>query len=285
MVKRSAEKPQQEKVTLFISKEEAERLINERVKLGEEFLAGTIHNKDGLDRARAKYYEWSSYNTELLKRLFNNDEPSNEYSAHSGFAIRLDSTIGEDVTDFKKDTQRSIDNIISIRGRLPLYSSTIEKDEKVQTKNEVKSNNKVFIVHGHDNGLKETVARLVENLGLEAIILHEKANGGKTIIEKLEANSDVSFTIVLLTADDVGKEKSDDTLKDRARQNVIAELGYFIGKLGRNKVCPLYVKGVDIPTDFMGVSYVEYDNGAGWKYTLGRELQEAGLNVNLNNIK
>jgi len=284
MVKRSVEKAQQEKVVLATNEDEAEKLINERVKLGEGLLVIAINNKDELDSARAKYYEWDSYNTELLKLIFSNNELSKEYSENMVFGMNMSGTITEDITYFKREIQMSIDKITSIRARLVLYSSSFGKAEKALTNDEAKSNNKVFIVHGHDNGLKETVARLVEKLSLEAIILHEKANGGKTIIEKLEANSDVSFAIVLLTADDVGKAKDEDTLKDRARQNVIAELGYFVGKLGRNKVCPLYVKGVEMPTDFTGVSYVEYDTGGGWKYTLGRELKEAGLTVDLNEI-
>lgn len=65
-------------------------------------------------------------------------------------------------------------------------------------------NSKVFVVHGRDNELKESVARFVEKLGLNAIILHEQVNGGKTIIEKFEDAANVGFTIVLLTPDDIG---------------------------------------------------------------------------------
>ena len=105
---------------------------------------------------------------------------------------------------------------------------------------EVISNNKIFIVHGHDEQVKETVARFVEKLGLEAVILHEQANEGKTIIEKLEKHADVGYSLVLLTPDDVGASiKDKKNMNPRARQNVLLELGYMAGKLGRGKVCAL----------------------------------------------
>ena len=101
---------------------------------------------------------------------------------------------------------------------------------------------KVFIVHGHDNEAKERVARFLEKLGLEPIILHEKASSGRTIIEKFETYSgDIAFAVVLLTPDDVGcAALSRENQKPRARQNVILELGYFLGRLGRVRICALY---------------------------------------------
>jgi hypothetical protein len=94
---------------------------------------------------------------------------------------------------------------------------------------------KAFIVHGRDDGAREAVARYVEKLGFEAIILHEQANQGRTIIEKIEAHRDVGFAVVLLTPDDVGSIKGE-ALQPRARQNVLLELGYFVGRLGRSRV-------------------------------------------------
>lgn len=98
---------------------------------------------------------------------------------------------------------------------------------------------RIFIVHGHDAAARESVARFLENLGFEAVILHEQANRGRTVIEKVEANSDVGFAVVLLTPDDLGRGISEADLEPRARQNVLLELGYFIGRLGRENVCAL----------------------------------------------
>ena len=142
---------------------------------------------------------------------------------------------------------------------------------------------KAFIVHGHDEGIREAVARFLERIGFEAIILHEQANQGRTIIEKIEAHGDVGFAIVLLTPDDVGAAK-DNSLQPRARQNVLLELGYFIARLGRSRVCALKRGDIEIPSDFGGIVYETYDTGGGWKMALGRELQAAGFDIDWNNI-
>jgi predicted nucleotide-binding protein len=142
---------------------------------------------------------------------------------------------------------------------------------------------KIFIVHGHDEGAREAVARFLEKIGFEVIILHEQANRGRTIIEKVEAHRDVGFAVVLLTPDDQGCKLGDE-LRARPRQNVLLELGYFLGYLGRNRVCALKGGELEIPTDFGGVVYETYDGSGGWKATLGRELQAAGFEIDWNMV-
>jgi predicted nucleotide-binding protein len=140
--------------------------------------------------------------------------------------------------------------------------------------------NDVFIVHGHDNEAKESVARFIEKLDLRAIILHEMPNIGRTLIEKFEDYSNVGFAVVLLTADDLGTSKDKiEVLKPRARQNVIFELGYFIGKLGRKRVCVLYKENVEIPSDYEGILYIEMDKSSGWKTKILREMAEIGIKI------
>lgn len=137
---------------------------------------------------------------------------------------------------------------------------------------------RIFIVHGRDNDPKEAVARFVASLGYEPIILHEQANKGRTIIEKFrEESSDVGFAIVLMTPDDEMPDGS-----KRARQNVILELGFFLGALGPDRVAALVKGKIETPTDFDGVVYTPYD--AGWKAALGKELQAAGYDVDWNKI-
>jgi len=146
--------------------------------------------------------------------------------------------------------------------------------------------NRVFIVHGHDSLPKIDVARTLEKLGLEAIILHEQANEGKTIIEKFERDaSQVNFAIVIFSPDDLGYPKNKpEEIKHRARQNVILELGYFSGILGRKNVCVLYNGEVEIPSDYLGVVYIEMNNTDSWKFELSKELKQAGLKVDLNKL-
>lgn len=144
-------------------------------------------------------------------------------------------------------------------------------------------NNKVFIVHGHDGEAREAVARYLEKIGFAPIILHEQANRGRTVIEKVEANSDVGFAVVLLTPDDEGCKKGE-TPEPRARQNVLLELGYFIGKLGRDRVCAFQRGTVNIPSDFAGVVWTVMDESNGWKQELARELSAAGYAIDWNTV-
>ncbi|MBW0004225.1 MAG: nucleotide-binding protein [Hyphomicrobiales bacterium] len=140
---------------------------------------------------------------------------------------------------------------------------------------------KVFIVHGHDEGSRESVARFLGQLKFEPIILHEQADQGRTIIEKIEAHSDVGFAVILLTPDDVGSVQGGE-LQARARQNVLLELGYFVGRLGRSRVCALKRGDIEVPSDFGGVIYQAFDSGGAWKQALSRELQAAGFDVDWN---
>ncbi len=133
---------------------------------------------------------------------------------------------------------------------------------------------------------KIELARTLEKLKLDAIVLHEQPNEGKTVIEKFERDaSKVSFAVVLLTPDDFGYPKGKpDEAKPRARQNVVLELGFFSGALGRSNVCVLYKGDLEIPSDYLGVVYVPMDDGGAWKFALARELRQANLPVDLNNL-
>lgn len=140
---------------------------------------------------------------------------------------------------------------------------------------------RVFIAHGHDGELKEAVARLIERQEIEAIILSEKANQGRTIIEKFENYSDVSGAICLFTADDLGKATDEEEYKSRARQNVVFETGFFIGKLGRSNVIIIADSSVEMPSDLSGVVYT---NKANWQLDIIKELKAIGYNVDANKL-
>ena len=143
--------------------------------------------------------------------------------------------------------------------------------------------NEIFIIHGRDNETKEAIARFLERLDLKPIILHEQSNQGRTIIEKFEQHAQVGFAVALLTPDDVGALQEDArNLKPRARQNVIFEFGYFIGRLGRNRVCALTKGDVEIQSDYDGVVYIPLDDVGGWKMKLVKELKGAGIDVDAN---
>ncbi|WP_438425414.1 TIR domain-containing protein [Aquimarina macrocephali] len=161
-----------------------------------------------------------------------------------------------------------------------IINSSPKKKTNVKKANE----KEVFIVHGHNEELKEKVARTLEKLGLTPKILHEQSNEGLTVIEKFEKHSNVNFAVILLTYDDHGNIKSNNEKNKRARQNVILELGYFIAKISRKNVMPLYEKGVELPSDISGVLYTLIDETENWKFRLVKELKSAGYNVDANDI-
>ncbi len=151
--------------------------------------------------------------------------------------------------------------------------------------NRVRSRQKVFVVHGHDHALKSDVEIFLGEIGLEPIVLHREADQGQTVIEKFEHYSDVDYVIVLLTPDDVGCSaiefaNADKTLEYRARQNVVFELGFFAGRLGRHKVCCIYKAGVVLPSDLSGFVYKEIRVSVEEVgYSLIKEFKAAGLEI------
>jgi predicted nucleotide-binding protein len=146
----------------------------------------------------------------------------------------------------------------------------------------------IFVIHGHNEEMKQAVARVLEQLSLKPIILHEQANKGRTIIEKFTDHSNVSFAIALLSADDIGYSINDkpEHAKLRARQNVIFELGFFLGKLGRHKVVALFETNdnFEFPSDYQGVIFIPFDKGGRWKFDLLRELKACNYNLDANKL-
>lgn len=168
------------------------------------------------------------------------------------------------------------------------YPWTLKSDTpKPGATPESKPASDVFIVHGHDEEMKQAAARVLSRLKLNPVILHEQPNEGRTLIEKFEKNSDVQFAIVLLSPDDLAYVAKSDpkTAHHRARQNVVLELGYFVGRLGRSRVFALKRDGdLELPSDLSGIVYTSYDVGGKWQFELARELKAAGYSIDANSI-
>lgn len=161
------------------------------------------------------------------------------------------------------------------------------EDLKVSQQNQEKAvieKSEVFIVHGRDDLAKVETARFIEKMGFNAIILHEQANSGKTIIEKIEEHTNVGFAIVLYTPCDIGSLAGESSQTSRARQNVVFEHGYLIGKLGRQNVCALVKGDVEIPTDISGIVYITLDNHNAWHLAIAKELRNADYVIDMNKV-
>ena len=211
---------------------------------------------------------------------------------YSGWGVISDSSSARD-SEAQQSYVKGLDKAESaLKSMIDEIEEYWEEDEEpMATPNVAKRDGhidekKIFIVHGHDNGTMNTVARFLQDLELEPVILQEQSNQGLTLIEKLEQNTEVGFAVVLFTPDDIGSAKDDaDTPRYRARQNVIFELGYLIRHLGRSRVSVLYKgdKGdIEIPSDYSRVLYTQIDDADGWKGRIIKEMKSAGLDIDAN---
>lgn len=273
---------------LLVFPDEAQSKLRERIEKGKKILSFSPKSHEEFKEAQRNYYKWDDFNAELLKRQFTTDAMSDEYSAFvGGFAFSTYSlSLGEEIKDLQDDIEAKIHRIESIIERLELIpvAKTLSPSASDGPKTQKIDRSKVFIVHGHDNEAKLEVARFITKIGFEPIILHEQVSASKTIIEKIEAYSDVGFGVVIYTPCDVGaKSGASESLNGRARQNVVFEHGFLIGKLGRANVCPLVKGCVETPNDISGVVYTSMDN-ANWQLELAKELREAGYSVDMNKV-
>jgi predicted nucleotide-binding protein len=199
---------------------------------------------------------------------------------HVGLCLRISHSEKSSTATVSSQEAHEIDPTrnASVRSIEPArYVSATKQDVMMTPK---PADRRVFIVHGHDDAPREAVARFLEKAGFEAIILHERPNKGRTIITKFREESvGVGFAVVLMTPDDLGKAKGAPDLNLRARQNVVFELGFFIGVLGPERVVALVKDEIERPSDFDGVVYIDFDARGAWKQKLGVELQAAGFEI------
>ena len=253
--------------------------LQERIALGKE-IQERFSFRDDMGTYKSDVQRWRDYNLALLQTVFTNHDIMMEYRRIVG-PSRGGYTETEVLQTLREDVDHQITKLKSILERLGLYPEAVSALTAPAEGVGSEDRSKVFVVHGHDEGAREAVARFIRDLGFQPIILHERANEGRTVIEKVEAHGDVGFAVVLLTPDDEGCGKGG-TPGPRARQNVVLELGYFVGRLGRNRVCALKRGELEIPSDFGGVVYEPFDAAGGWKQKLGRELEAAGYEIDWN---
>lgn len=225
--------------------------------------------------------KWAKFTIDLLKTLLTDLSIGSEFGdgefLHYG---------GDQTANFLRWMDIRLTRLDSIRDRLPLFPLADKPVQTTAAPTQPRHQSKdIFIVHGHDDAAKHAVARFFERLGLRPIILHEQADKGRTVIEKFEAHAYVGFAVILLTPDDMGYPKAKPTeTKPRARQNVVLELGFFLGKLGRHRVCALLKGDIELPTDYVGVLYTPMDDAGAWQYKLAKEIKETGIAVDLNKL-
>lgn len=276
---------------LNVSREEAKAKLQERIEKGLT-LKSQISSQSEYELLSKEYDKWDSFNSELLKRIFTSEELNEEYSFSSlSIAIsRHEKSVGEKIADRFKNIDTKIHRLDSIIERLeliPLNSALTITTTNIKTENPMHKSKKVFVVHGHDERSKTNLEVFLHEIGLEPVVLHRQADEGLTIIEKFEKHGDVGYAFILLTPDEIAYLSSEENKPDgerlkefRARPNVIFEFGYFIGRLGRSKVCCLHTGNVKLPSDVSGVIYKNYQTSIEEvAYSIIKDLKAAGYTV------
>jgi predicted nucleotide-binding protein len=269
---------------LVVPRARLEEQLDDQIAKGCQLLDRQVTNDRDLSDAQADYYTWDEYNTTLLRRSFSTSKPAERYSSMGAFVVGGVSTFGEKLDDHRKDVARKIRRLESLKEQLSLYEVADPGETTPPPLPQRSFGQTVFVVHGHDEATKQEVARYLERVsGHTPTILHEQPDRGRTIIEKFEDHAgEAGFAVVLLTADDEGGVRGSDAMKPRARQNVVFELGFFIGALGRSRVAVLYGDGVELPSDISGVLYKPLSGD--WKLELARELKAADIEIDLNRV-
>jgi predicted nucleotide-binding protein len=274
---------------LAVSREDAKQRLQDRIDKGMELKVKQVNTREAFDELSNAYSKWDSFNSELLRRIFTTDEAVKEYEFWGVMSIGMyESSLSEKIADVYKDVDKKIHRLDSIIERLELIPLAVSASapEQLQT-GSISRSKKVFVVHGHDDVAKTNLEVFLHEVGLEPVVLHRQADQGLTVIEKFEKHSEVGYAFILLTPDeaayldgDAQKPESERKIEWRARPNVIFEFGYFIGKLGRSRVCCLYTGNVSLPSDVNGMIYKRYEKSIEEVgYSIIKDLKAAGYGV------
>lgn len=257
--------------------------IEDRIRAGRAILEIGGPTEEALKEARRRFSRWDDFNEQLLGNMFSEPDEAERYAYVGARAYSMAPTLWDLSRELEFDVEDKIDRLESLLGRLSLFEvaeteaagSVATSAQAVRSAPLTDGRNRVFVVHGHGER-KHEVARVIERFeSLEAVILDEAPFlGSPTIIEKLERETaDCGYAVVIYTGDDEGRNVgSDDPPQRRARENVVLELGYFLGQLDRGRVTVLLEPGVAFPSDFRGVGYYELDPAGAWKARLVQEL-------------
>lgn len=236
--------------------------------------------KDELEPVKLEYESLKCYVHDFLLSVLGKDD-----NFVSEWDLCLQNPYRHDISDkdwYTKEIKKALNKLDSFVQRSVFR---FKEDETNIIHSRSFDPKKIFVVHGNNETVKQTVARTLVNIGLNPIILAELPDKGRTVIEKFEnEGNDVGFAVVLLTADDKGRKNKARTMQSRARQNVVFEMGYFMALLGRERVMLLLQPGVEEPSDLKGVVYTPLDKDCAWKYSLIKEMKACGYNVDANKV-
>lgn len=272
---------------LLYFKAKFNKVLDDRIHLGEELYNRQVETQADLKRNKDDYYSWTRYNSEYLKKAFNKEQ--NEYrksydDTDSFFfgSIGLRKSPLQDLKSLKDKINHKVCILKKIRAKTDLMNISVLKSG-VFKKHVVESNkSQIFIVPGQDVVARDKVTSFIESLDLEVIILEDQAFSNQTLLEKIEANSNAKFAIIIYTPSQKDEKLLENgNVKLKAQQNKIFEHGFLMGKIGKSNVCALVNENIEMPNDISGAAYISMDKTDLWCYTLARELKKAGYTINM----
>ncbi|WP_190394450.1 TIR domain-containing protein [Nocardiopsis quinghaiensis] len=263
-----------------------------RAQVQEAIEAGTALSKDTSDVTvfRTAFDTWDKRNEIVLESAFEktgwlDSTPKDQYVSAIGLKFPLGTEGAEEVTisGLASDMETKIARLQRVLDTLDVYEGPADD---TSTDTEVTGPATIFVVHGRATTPRLEVENLVRRATrIEPVVLADQISGGAvTLIEKLEEhlgeNSNATFAVIVMTGDDIGQlNEEGEELRPRARQNVVLELGYAMGTLGRRRVAILHQDGLELPSDIAGVAYYPLDTAGAWKTRLLGELKAAGITV------
>ncbi|NSX36521.1 nucleotide-binding protein [Pseudarthrobacter oxydans] len=271
-------------VRLMVSPAQLRQKLNEAMTQGSNLLATDA--RDDLTVLSAGYQTWDKRNQLILEGSFETKSffqagPKADYLDFRGlsYGFGLDHVEGVSTEGLRSDIEKKIQRLAVIRENLDFYRYESQRNDDRGLAQESPS---IFLIHGRAEAPRLQVQNLLlRATAHEAVVLMEKTNQGATIIEKLEEQlgQRAGFAVVIITGDDHGGLAGSPEMQPRARQNVILELGYAMGRVGRRNVTILYEEGVELPSDIAGVAYYPLDSHGGWQRHLLGDLKAAGFQV------
>lgn len=293
MARKQAEALPSRPIELRFPLDEVKSRLNERLESGRMLMQRQVTNEDQLEDLKKEYGKWNIFNVELLKQLFSTEQLANEYNSTTIGPMVVGmyhvESLGEKIGKFRDSLDTRLHRLDTIIDRSVLFAAPSGNAQAVnsQSENARYDTKKVFIVHGRDDAAKANLEAFVREVGLEPIVLHRQADEGQTVIEKFEKHSKVGYAFILLTPDEVAylasessKPEAERNTERRARPNVIFEWGYFVGRLGRSRVCCISTGQVVVPSDMSGLVTKRYQSSVDEvAYSIIKDLRAAGYKI------
>ena len=273
-------------IKLLVSRKEASDRVSARVEKGKEIRKIPFNSIEDYHQAEAEKNKWHRLNIELLTQLFNTDSIAKQYQS-SGF---LDSFVTPKLHNMRswyiKSMDKKIKELEFIRERLDLASEFKEViEQSISSREDSVLGNDILIVPCRDIVAEQSVAKFVKTLDRHPQIVEKGETKGKSIIEKIEEHTNIGYAVVILTPDDFGYFNNEENEQPHIRHSAMFELGFLVGRLGLKRVGALYHGNFSVPSDYHGVDYIEMDERGGWQLKLAMEINNAGIELDLNKLK